>query len=405
MNILFIGAVIPDEICSKYKGNSVAGNNMQLGIIQGLSKIPECNVYILSTYPIASFPKEKILGMRKKKLYLSTGELIISIPFINIFLFKQFTQIFGLIIELFRWKKTHNSRNSIIVCYNSYPEWAFPIIFASWIFKIKKICILADLPFFILKEGLIKHTIRKIQSKLTLSTIKKFDGLIVLNKEAHKKYAPQLPFCIVDGGINISKFMPPKNFGGINPNNLSNNKKVIIFAGALDEHNGITNLLKAIKEIENRQVIFRFFGEGSLKQDIIAESLKDERIEYNGFVPNNEILKIQANSSFLINPRPINKPLSEVTFPSKILEYMMSGVPILTTRLNGLIDEYQDYLIFINDAPLLMAKDIEQALLMDEELLISRSKLAYKYIIENKNWLIQAKKIYNFLDEFLTKQF
>lgn len=400
MNILFVGSAIPKELCIKHKGNSVAGNKMQLGIIQALSQIPGCNIQTLSTYPIAAYPREKVLGMRKKELCLSTGEKIVSIPFINIFILKQLSQMIGLIAGIIRWHKAHKSGRNIIICFNAYPEWSLPVLLISKICRIHKICILADLPISVIKYGAIRQLASNIQIKTTLFAIDKFDGLIVLNKEAQKRYAPNLPYCVIDGAINLDEYPEPANFGGVHHDG-SNKKIEILFTGALIEYNGIINLLDAIKKIKNKDVIFKFYGDGPLTQYIIDESLSDERIQYKGLVSNSEILKKQMESSFLINPRPANELVSQVTFPSKILEYMMSGIPVLTTRLNGLIDKYTDYLFFIDDNPDNMAADIEQALSMDKELLILRSRLAYKFVSENKTWDVQAKPIFNFLDEIL----
>jgi glycosyltransferase involved in cell wall biosynthesis len=401
MNILFVGSVIPSELCIKHKGNSVAANKMQLGIIQALSKIPDCNIKVISTYPIAAYPKEKILGMPKRVFTLPTGEKIVSIPFINIFILKQLSHIIGLFLELFLSKKSHDSRNSIIISFNAYTESSFPILLFSRITKYHKICLLADLPFNVIQYGGIKKAAHNLHIKTTLSAIKKFDGLIVLNKEAQKRYAPKLPFCIIDGGINVEEYTEQLDFGEFNANIQKN--RVILFTGALIEYNGINTLLEAIKKIKNKDITFKFYGEGPLTQFIINESLTDERIQYKGLVSNNEILKIQKSSTFLINPRPTNEPVSLVTFPSKILEYMMSGTPILTTRLNGLVDDYADYLFFIGDDSTSMARDIEKVLMFDDELLTIRTKLAYKFVKDNKNWDVQVKTIYNFVNTILRK--
>jgi hypothetical protein len=136
MNILFIGSVIPSELCIKYTGASVAGNKMQFGLLQALSSIRNSNVEVLSTYPIATYPSEKVFGMKKKTFSLGNATKIISVPFINVFLLKQISQMVGLSMGIIRWKKLHNSKENIIICYNAYPEWSCPVLIFSKIFKI-----------------------------------------------------------------------------------------------------------------------------------------------------------------------------------------------------------------------------------------------------------------------------
>ena len=405
MNILFIGSVIPSELCIKHKGVSVAGNKMQVGLLQSLSKIRDCNVEILSTYPIATYPTEKVLGMRKKTFQLSNDEKITSIPFINIFLLKQISQMIGLSLGIVRWKKANESNENIIISFNAYPEWSIPVIIFSRIFNIKKICLLADLPFHVINYDRIRQLASNLQIKATHHAIRKFDGLIVLNEQAQIKYAPKLPFCIVDGGIVVNEYRAPKMFRGLINDNLLNESLIVIFAGSLIEYNGVVTLIEAIKSVRNKNIIFRFYGDGPLKKYIIDESQNENRIQYMGLVSNDEILEIQKKASFLINPRPINERISQVTFPSKMLEYMMSGTPVITTKLNGLIKDYSDYLFFINDNSQEMAKELDEIFLIKKELLFERAKRAYKFVSENKNWDVQSKIIYDFSNEILKTDF
>jgi hypothetical protein len=79
----FIGSVIPAELC-KYNSASVAGNKIKR-FIASLSK--NCNVEVLSAYPIATY-LTKGLGMRKKNFLYPMSEKIISIRLL-IFLLKQ----------------------------------------------------------------------------------------------------------------------------------------------------------------------------------------------------------------------------------------------------------------------------------------------------------------------------
>lgn len=401
MNILFVGAAIPNELCGKYKGCSVAGNKMQLGIIQSLSRRDGCNIQVLSTYPIAAYPKESVLGMRGKIFWVTSKIRMASVSFINLFVLKQITQAIGITLEIIRWRTAHKSEKNLILCFNACTERSIPVILVSQIYKIHKICIVADLPTNIKQHNIIKQIANYLQKRTSIFALRKFDGLIVLNEEAQKRYAPKLPFCIIDGGINLKDFTGPVIFGGTFPQLPNLGKRVILYSGALTEYNGIPNLIKAIKRINAGDVIFKFYGGGPLTQLVRDESKTDERIQYGGLVSNGEIVKIQRESSFLINPRPTSTLLSLITFPSKILEYMMSGTPILTTRLNSLVNEYKDLLLFINDDPIGMANDIDQALKIDEKSLVTRSKLAYQYVKENKSWEAQSKVIYVFLHEII----
>lgn len=404
MNILFVGSVIPSDLCIKHKGVSVAGNKMQLGLLEALANIPNCNVDVLSTYPIATYPGEKVFGMRKKTFFISNVLKIVSVAFINVFFLKQITQMIGLSRGIMRWKKDNESTEKIIICFNAYPEWSFPVLVFSKLFNIKKICLLADLPFHVIDYDRIRQLASNLQINATHNSIKKFDGLIVLNEQAQINYAPHLPFCIVDGGIDLKDFKSV-NIPDIEINRVLNHKEeIVLFAGSLIEYNGVVALIDAIKKMQNKKMVFRFYGNGPLKNYIINESNKDKRIQYMGLVSNDEMLEIQKQASFLINPRPSNEVISQVTFPSKMLEYMMSGIPVITTRLNGLMKDYSDFLFFISDESEEMAKELDAIFSIDKNLLFDRAKLARKFVSENKNWDVQARVIFNFADKFVESE-
>lgn len=48
-------------------------------------------------------------------------------------------------------------------------------------------------------------------------------------------------------------------------------------------------------------------------------------------------------ATLLINPRPSNEEFTKYSFPSKNLEYMASGTPLLATDLPGIPAEYKRY--------------------------------------------------------------
>ena len=45
--------------------------------------------------------------------------------------------------------------------------------------------------------------------------------------------------------------------------------------------------------------------------------------------------------------RVVNDPIAQVTFPSKTFEYLLSGTPVLSTRLNGYTHEYDEAIVDI----------------------------------------------------------
>ena len=126
------------------------------------------------------------------------------------------------------------------------------------------------------------------------------------------------------------------------------------------------------------------------------ESKNNPKIIYKGFVSNEKIKNILLNGDLLIIPRLKSIKTLRYTFPSKLFEYMLSGTPVLMTKIPGLGKEYEKY-IYMKDT-----EDIQEfsgfmklILNFSEEILIEKGKKAQKFITEQKNWEKQVKRVYN----------
>jgi glycosyltransferase involved in cell wall biosynthesis len=108
----------------------------------------------------------------------------------------------------------------------------------------------------------------------------------------------------------------------------------------------------------------------------------------------------EDRAKLLINPRPVNGKLdTRYNFPSKLMEYMQSGRPVITTRLLGIPEEYDGYMYFFeDDTKQKLAQGIRQVLSEDEARLSAFGSRARKYVNENKNSRVIAKKIFRLMN-------
>ena len=76
------------------------------------------------------------------------------------------------------------------------------------------------------------------------------------------------------------------------------------------------------------------------------------------------------------------------------MEYMVSGTPVLTTKLPGMPKEYYDYIYLIEDeSENGMMDSIITVLNLPREELIEKGKNAKDFVLKYKNNNVQAKKI------------
>lgn len=117
---------------------------------------------------------------------------------------------------------------------------------------------------------------------------------------------------------------------------------------------------------------------------------------------NTKLVQIEKQATLLVNPRFSCELYTKYSFPSKILEYMSTGTPVLTTKLEGIPDEYSDFLYFFEDESVKGMKDkLNEILSFSYEQLQQKGEDAQLYVFKNKNNVVQGLRIIQFTKEVL----
>ena len=76
------------------------------------------------------------------------------------------------------------------------------------------------------------------------------------------------------------------------------------------------------------------------------------------------------------------------------MEYMASGTPVLTTKLPGMPEEYNDYVYLLEEETEEgVAEALRDILARPKEELHQKGLAAKKFVMEEKNNCVQAKKV------------
>lgn len=390
MKILYLGAVTNRDMIEKLSGGSVAGNKMQLNLLENLVQYSDVKIDILSNLSIAAFPKDKKVYVKKDNIELSDGLSATQIPFINFPIIKQVWQT----ISIYNEAKAILSKDKdyIIFTFCLFPQQGLPLLLLKKRYGCKVVSLLADLPIDedYGRKGVSK-ILRKIFDKLTRVAILACDNLIVLNKEVINQYAPNANYIVIDGGIDLKEYE-------INVYTKKSRTKNIVYSGALFEYNGIINLINAMNFVKDDTIELHIYGNGLLEQYVREKAKELPNVKYFGKISNEEMRKKQRDAWLLINPRSVDDPISKVTFPSKIFEYMLSGTPVLTTKLNGFTEDYFDKMFFMENNEIeTIAKHIDEIALMPDVKLMKIANKSRDFVIANKSWKKQTKLIYEFI--------
>jgi len=172
--------------------------------------------------------------------------------------------------------------------------------------------------------------------------------------------------------------------------------KRCIYSGVISKEYGVLEMMKAFSKLDLKDVILEIYSSDCVYDEF--KELLSDRIFFKGYLDRKSLRFVQANSFLLINPRPTSLPFVKYSFPSKVIEYMSSGVPTLTTRLSSIPEEFNNCLFYfsgesIND----MTNDLKKILNLDIKELNLKAKNAQELILKKYKSELVAKEIINLI--------
>lgn len=267
--------------------------------------------------------------------------------------------------------------------------------------RIKKIIpsakiylIVTDLPQFMdLGQSRLKAALKHIDWKNIKMMQKEFDGFILYaSKMAEFLGINADKWLLVEGSFNVAEV------DIVNDEITSSNSKAIMYSGKLDMEYGINLLLDAFMQIPDDNAELWLTGGGNAEEYIKKCEEKDNRIKFYGFLPTRaDVLKKQREATLLVNMRLPSEKASAYCFPSKLFEYMATGVPVLSFKLEGIPEEYYRYLYVIENENSLL-DTIESALAAKTDERQKIGKAAKDFILNTKTKEAQARRVVAFTE-------
>ena len=242
------------------------------------------------------------------------------------------------------------------------------------------------------------NLIGKIKTKILFNLFyKQFnytDYFILLTDNMKEKiHKTRLQYVVIDGLIDANTVIDSSAC-------YKYDKTVFLYTGAICKLFGLENLVKAFIEANITDAELHLYGNGDYVDELKEICKTNTRIKYFGIVPNEEIAGIQKSASFLINPRPVSDEYNKYSFPSKTMEYLLSGVPTITTRLPSIGDEYSEYLnYFSSDDITGLSESLVKICCDDYNALLKKATRAKEFVLREKNNAYQCSKILHMLRE------
>lgn len=392
MKIIYVGYFVDQNEIAINPNISIAGNNLEKGILGELNK--NSDIYIYSIKPIAPYPKDNRIFIKNLKNDIE-GISVNNIGYINIQILKHLTIFLNLFIKLFIQVfnlKIFQKERVVIINYNSFPIISLPSIIISRVFNVKILCLVIDIPIIIIKKGnKLKEKLKRMYNDLSLFLFKKYNGMISLVEQTVIDFAPRTPFICIKYAFESNNYKFEKNV-------KHNETFDIVYTGALEEYYGINEMIETIKILPENYIL-NLYGNGSLVDFIENESVENSRIQYHGVVSHDQAKKAQQEADLLILLR-TEKSINRYSFPSKILEYVASGVPIISSQIESIPSDLNVFINYISsEEPYDLAKKILEIKNEEREVNITRDNYneGINYLKKEYTWTIQAKRILDFI--------
>jgi len=395
MEILYISNTVSQKYFKKLYDKSRIKPGQQVQkfnemLLRGL--VENDSVYALSVAP-ATYSSTKQLMFKN----FSETENDISydyLGFVSLPIIKQFFVKLNAKRKIRQWVKKTKGKDRAIICYALSPTLSSAALKAAKKHGVKCTALVTDIPELMnvaKKQGGIKSKLYSIYSQSTYEKMTQYDSYILLTEAMSEGVNPhQKPYIVVEG-MTDSLMQDASN-----ELSLKNSPKVVLYAGALFEKYGVMNLVEGFIKANIENCELWLFGNGEIEGYL--NQLKNDKVKYFGVVPNSEVVEHEIKAALLVNPRSSAEEFTKYSFPSKNMEYMMSGTPVLACKLPGMPNEYLEYIYIAQDESTQgFADALTKILSKDEQELHAMGLKAKAFVSLEKSNIIQAGKISKFI--------
>lgn len=305
--------------------------------------------------------------------------------------FEKLNRIYTIISAYFKLVEIKKTNPDMFICVDILKG---ELSIAANLFKIFHKCtmtaIVTDVPSYRATET--RKGLMSIPYRLKNALIAGYDNYVFLTEQMNDllNYSHK-PYVIIEGVADNSFNAPMISL------DEKYTEKVVMMAGLLEPEYGVDDLVRAFHNIKMDDIRLHLYGRGSSVNIIKDYASKDSRICFFGEVLNQQILDEERKVTLLVNPRKLEGEWVKYSFPSKNIEYMASGTPLLAYYLPCIPQEYADKFFVID--PENLEESLKNILSLKREDLNFFGIKAQKWICEQKKPHIQASKIIKMLEK------
>ena len=401
--ITYLSMLIPQNMKEEVRQNSKhymmdAANALEWNIYNGLIANTRKKIRIVNLLPVGSYPqyyKKAFIG--KNEFSAGACKNHLNVGFCNIKLIRKFSIhlfVYRALDAYYRDKKDPG----VLIVYSAETVLLWAVSMLKKKYPSLIVCdIIADLPDMSNLSGRKSFALRMLERYLSSKSyecMQAVDCFVLLTEHMAEYMNIHKPYVVMEG---ISTQSHPEDGRTVRKDRREIN---ILYSGTLHRRFGILHLLKAFMLTKNRNYRLVICGVGDSEAEIIEAAGQDSRIVFHGQLTREEVLQIQKDADVLVNPRQNIEEFTKYSFPSKNLEYLSAGKPVIAYKLDGIPDEYDEYLHYpANDSIEALSKKIMEICEMDADRRRTLGDKARNFVRDQKNAVVQTSRIVKLISD------
>lgn len=355
-------------------------------MVEGLVRNKDISIEVISALPLNRSMVDQ--PYFKSETENENGVRYMYLSFINMPILRHIGLFTTCFFTTLKW--CLEAKKGLVICDVLDISVSTAAVLAARFTKTPNLGIVTDVPSLL--AGMASKKIgfkRKVIVKTNTFVMDRFESYVFLtecmNDLINKKHKP---YVVIEGQVDIDMADTINELSG------KYEKKVCIYAGALQKIYGIKLLTDSFIAADVDNAELHIYGSGDFEEELKKICQEHTDIRYFGVVPNDIVVKEQIKASLLVNPRLTNEEYTKYSFPSKNMEYMVSGTPVLTTCLPGMPEVYKKYVYLIEDETVKgLTNTLKVLLSKTREELHQKGQEAKRFVLKSKNNVVQAGRI------------
>lgn len=349
MEVVFIGGPLHeeamDEIAQNTKGAIwYSADVFQKKLLRGIDEV--CDDYHVFSAPlIGAYP----VGYKKIKFKAVNTEnkRFHCVPFFNFWGVRNYSRVYQLKKSIKENLLVGKDKSYLIIVYCAHQPFLEAAKYLKENTPNSKICFyVPDLPQYmnLFKHSKLYDIAKSIDIMRMNRLIKSVDSFVILT--AYMKESLNIcgrPYFVAEG---IVESIPPiERIEDISQKNVIK----IAYAGGLQSAFGIGRFVEEFAKNTDDRFRLIICGAGDEAEHIQELAAFDNRIEFRGQILPFEVSSVLREADILINTRLNDSEYTKYSFPSKNIEYLMTGKRVVACLLDGMPRIYRDYIYEIVD--------------------------------------------------------